>query len=31
MNEIPQVVPDDISVMNVLRYANINQMAYGHE
>ena len=31
MNEMPQVVPDDIYVMNVLRYANINQMAYGQK
>ena len=29
MNEMPQVVPDDIYVMNFPRYANINQMAYG--
>lgn len=31
MNEMPKVVPDDIYVMNVLRYANINQMAYGQK
>ena len=31
MNEMPKVVPDDIYVMNVLRYANINQMVYGQK
>ena len=31
MNEMSQVVPDDIYVMNFLRYASINQIAYGQK